>query len=429
MLNTHMIRLGTHPEKEYLLLANEWFDEVVLNANLVEGTASSLGVFALELQNKGKGFLIDPVTYAFALDPVFILRRDNAVPARAHIKRTFGGLARRYGSVVDRYAGVRALQPDDFAIPGDRDELVSSVLGYQRDRLNEALEESAYFLDQEAAVSPSRLLAPYFHLSRDLDWLDVAVDLADRTYTVEPQAWVVLCFDSLLLDDSQRLDAIIQGYNALKTPGLLLWATDFEEERASIGQIRGLRRLITELSRGKTRPVISLFGGYFSCLLAEYGLTGISHGLAYGERRDIQPVVGGGLPPARFYLPAAHKQVRMDQFASIVIGLQENEYADQVCNCLMCLGLLNQGMNHLVAEYTAADTRLVNGRYRQVATPRAYRLTRFHYLANKDAEFRHCAQRAHSDLLLQLQQAYDHFSAQLGGPALLYLLTWNRALS
>ena len=45
MLDTHIVRLGTHAEKDYLLRAYAWFDEVALNANLVEGTAASLGIF------------------------------------------------------------------------------------------------------------------------------------------------------------------------------------------------------------------------------------------------------------------------------------------------------------------------------------------------------------------------------------------------
>ncbi|GAH69586.1 unnamed protein product, partial [marine sediment metagenome] len=114
MLNTHVIRLGTHAEKDYLLRAYAWFDEVLLNANLVEGTSASLGIFLIEMYEKERGYFIDPMTYAFALSPNLLMRRDTVQPSRTHLKRTFRGLAERYGRVVNEYAGERSLQPADF---------------------------------------------------------------------------------------------------------------------------------------------------------------------------------------------------------------------------------------------------------------------------------------------------------------------------
>jgi len=431
MLSTHIVRLGTHAEKDYLIRAYAWFDEVALNANLVEGTASSLGVFLNELRDKGKGYFVDPVTYAFALSPEYIMRGGTGQISRSNLKRTFKGLAERYGTVVNQCAGRISLEPIHLASEAAQDDLCQSVLNYERDRLNEAISQSVDFLMAETEIEPlvpTRFIAPYFHLSGDLEWLPINIALANRACNIEPATWVVVCLDSVLLDSTTIIDSLVSEYSSLTTPGYLLWATDFEEERATGGQIRGLQHLIRGLSQNEAKQVINMFGGYFSCLLADCGLTGISHGLGYGERRDIIPVLGGGLPPAKYYLPAIHQHIRIDQFAAIVSELDDNSFP-QVCNCAICSGLLRQGLRYLTQQYTAIDTKIVNGRYRQVATPQVYRLTRFHYLSNKHLEFQRCRNIECSNLLGELDQAYQQFRGPLGTSSLMYLRIWRRALA
>ena len=432
MLNTHIIRLGTHAEKDYLIRAYTWFDEVALNANLVEGTASSLAVFLCELRDKGKGFFVDPMTYAFALSPDFLMRASGGQSSRSNLKRTFQGLATRYGRVVDQHAGRIPLQPGHLSSQADQDELCRCVLNYERDRINEAMQGSADFLmtDSESEpLLPTRLVAPYFHLSGDLEWLPVNIALGNRACYIEPETWVVVCLDSLLLDSTEFIDNIVSQYRSVRTPGYLIWATDFEEERATEGQIRGLQRLIRGVSQDGTKQVINLFGGYFSCLLAECGLTGVAHGLGYGERRDIIPVLGGGLPPAKYYLPAIHQHIRIDQLVAIASKLDDNSFRQTICDCVICRGLLRQGIRYLIQQYTTTDTKIVNGRIRQVATPQVYRITRFHYLSNKHREFQRCRDTSCGDLLIELDSAYQRFRDNLGISSLMYIRTWRRSLA
>jgi len=432
MLNTHVVRLGTHAEKDYLLRSYAWFDEVAINANLLEATASSLSIFLGELKQKGKGYFIDPVNYAFALAPGYLMKNIGEQVSKTNLKRTFRGLARNYGNVIDQYAGLEALRPDYLDSNAAQDEFCGCVLSYQRDKLNQALNENAGFLLSETEIEsllPTKYVVPYFHLSGDLEWLQINTALANRPYCIELNAWVVVCLDSLLLDFEPSINTIVSEYSALQTPGYLVWATNFEEERATDGQIRGLKALVQGLSQGGTKQVINMFGGYFSCLLAESGLTGVSHGLGYGERRDITPVLGGGLPPAKYYLPATHQQIRMDQLAAIASSLDVDSFSQNICNCVICRGLLQQGLDYLIQQYTATDTRLVNGAYRQRSTPQVYRLTRFHYLYNKHLEFQSSNTNSCDNLLSALDESYQNFRYQLGGATLNYLRIWSRALS
>ncbi|MGB2798286.1 MAG: hypothetical protein WBC82_00310 [Dehalococcoidia bacterium] len=430
MLETHIVRLGTHAEKDYLLRAYAWFDDVLLNANLVEAGAASLGIFLTKLRDKDKQYFIDPMTYAFALPPYLLMRRGVVIPSRAYLKRTFLGLAQQYGKVVNEHAGERALQPDHFISDADKEEFCLNVLNYQKEKLTEDLRASEYFLMAEVIpLVPKRLVAPYFHLSGDMEWLDINIELANIACRIEPAVWVGVCLDSLLLYSDESLEDIVGRYTQVPTCGYLLWATDFNENRATERQIHGLRRLVNELSQAGTKPVINMFGGYFSCLLAQYGLTGISHGLGYGEKRDIEPVLGGGLPPAKYYLPAIHKDIRLDQFVAIAQGLDNLSFPQHVCDCVICKGLLRQGIDSLIIQYTDSTFKLVNNRLREVATQQVYRLTRFHYLNNKHLEFQKLRRSKHIDLLDELDSGYQNFRNQLGTPSLMYLRTWKRALS
>lgn len=430
MLETHAIRLGTHAEKDYLLRAHAWFDAVVLNANLVQAAPASLGVFLMELRDKNKTYFIDPVTYAFALSPHLLLRRDSIQASRANLKRTFQGLAPRYGRVVNQHAGERALQPDDFVADADKEEFCRCVLDYQKERVNEGLRESEYFIMSELEpVAPAKLVAPYFHLSGEVEWLELNIELASIACQMEPTVWVALCLDSFLLFSEEAVDDLVEAYKELETSGFLVWASDFTEERANVDQIQGLRRLVNGLSQDGKKQVVNMFGGYFSCLLAEHGLTGVSHGLGYGERRDIEPVLGGGIPPAKYYLPAIHKDIRMDQFAAIAQRLDSSSFQQEVCDCVICSGLLRQGMDALIQQYTDTIIRVSNNRYREVATPQVRRLTRFHYLSNKNLEFKRVRDVQHADLLDELDWGYQRFGGELGSPSVAYLRTWRRALA
>ena len=386
----HMIRLGTHSEKKYLLKVRPWYDGVVLNANLVEASSSALAVFLSVLK---KEFFLDPVTYAFALNPN-MLARDN-VPAvdkgtiRA-LKRTFLKLAERYGGPILELAGVRPLEPKDLD-HGMCEYLSEAVVEYQMDRLVEAGRTSDDFLGEpfgDTDLRPSRTIAPYFYIA-DQDWLRVNINLLERSCELSEEKkiplWGMICLDCRHVDDDRMVNKIIAAYKDQRCNGYLLWLSDFEEKNASRGQIRGYQKLVRGLSSAG-RPIINAYGGYYSALLFEDGMTGISHGIGYGERRSIEPVVGGGLPPARFYLPALHYQISLADFATLAGSRGVEEYRTEICNCVICAELVERGIDFLVSQYTQSTPKVVNGRLREFSTPFVYDLTRFHFLHNRHLE-------------------------------------------
>ena len=61
---------------------------------------------------------------------------------------------------------------------------------------------------------------------------------------------------------------------------------DFKEENASVKQLEGLIKLVAMLACSQ-KPVLKLYGGYFSALLWHGDLIGFSFGLGYGASRSV----------------------------------------------------------------------------------------------------------------------------------------------
>jgi hypothetical protein len=420
----HAIRLGTHAEKEYLLRAAPWFTEVVLNANLVEATAGASSVFVVSL---AKPYVIDPVTYAFGQNPYHLMN-----VRRGDIKRTFRALGERFGEpVATCLAQGRALQPGDFSSVATVEGFCSRVLGYQVGRVGEALEANEVFLEPGLeGFPPVRLISPYFYNDETVGWLDVNRRLADAS--VEggsgTEVWAVVSFDGLLLDRREDIDKLAESYGSVGCSGFLFWPADFEETRATMGQIVGLRRLVASLC-SVGRSGIMLYGGYFSALLQDEGMAGISHGVGYGEKRDVVPVLGGGLPPAKYYLRAIHDDIYIHEMLQVAEELDERTFQSEICDCTICSGVIARGGLQLLRdEFGATEERPYGGGFRSAPTGRVYRLTRFHYLENKHRELAEIAAGDRPSLVQRLGEGYDRFSSYLGHGRLGYLIRWRQGL-
>ena len=429
----HMIRMGTHSEKDYLLKVRSWYDGIVLNANLVEASSSSLAVFLTVLE---KEFFVDPVTYAFALNPNMLVR-DNVPDGdkgtiRA-LKRTFRKLAERYGSAIAEHAGLRPLEPEDLD-HGVCEYLSEAVVEYQAGRLAEAGKTSDDFLGEslgDTDLRPSRTIAPYFYIA-DQGWLRVNINMLERSCDLaegkDIPVWGMICLDARHIDDDDIRNRIVRAYERQRCEGFLLWLSDFAEQNASRGQIKGLQKLVSALS-STGRPIVNTYGGYYSALLFEDGMSGISHGIGYGERRSIEPVVGGGLPPARFYLPALHYQIGLADFATLAVSRVVEEYRSEICNCVICAELLKRGIEFLVSQYTQSTPKVINGRLREFSTPFVYDLTRYHFLHNRYLELNELVEgKPRSELLEDLTKAVEKFRPELGIASTGFAKVWAEAL-
>lgn len=429
MITSHIIRLGTHAEKDYFNLARAWYDEVMLNANLVEGTSASTAVFLQQLAHHGKPYTIDPVTYPFALSPETISSSNKSGELR--LKSTFRKLKDAYQ--IPSFAKGDRITRDTLTTDAI-DVFCNSVAEYQMTKVSGALADSAAFLEIEEDIltlPPQRILAPYFELSNSLDWLEINLRLLETTSKTHPEnSWGVVCLDGLALDNIELVQVVARAYRDIECNGYMIWLTDFNEPSVTISQIKGFLELVNILSgSNRDRPVVNMYGGYFSMLLESVGLTGISHGLGYGERRALVPAVGGGgMPAAKYYLKAIHEEISMRELRQVANTISSTEeFMGEICQCTICSHLLSAGPRRLADSFNRTDRKPFGNSFRDYATQEVYKLARFHFLSNRNAEVTEINNSPLSDLLEQLEMGHNDFQNKLVLD-LGYLHRWSRAL-
>lgn len=433
MIESHIIRLGTHAEKDYLLLARSWYDEVILNANLVEGTSGSTAVFLQQLASYNKPYTIDPYNFVFAFNPDVISSQTKSGETR--LKRTFRRLREEY-AIPEFHDTSERLTPQVFSPQTAIEKFSTAVTEYQLSRISKAISDSAAFLDldeDDGTLQPCRVLAPYFDVSGELAWLDVNLRLLEFSQTLNPgKTWGVVCLDGLVLDNPVIVERVAQDYRNVDCSGYMIWVTDIHGPTVTESQIVGLRSLVRTLAGpGQDRPVINMYAGYFPSLLYQDGLTGISHGLGYGERRSLIPAVGGGMPPARYYLKPIHEGISIAEFRRLVdSGIQSpQEFQAIICNCTICRNFLGNSVSALTSAFSKTDRKPFGNSFRDYPTQEVYKLARFHFLSNRHDEIQNVNNAPDLNTLLdELDRAYTEFQSILDSD-LGYLKRWKNALS
>lgn len=95
-------------------------------------------------------------------------------------------------------------------------------------------------------------------------------------------------------------------------------------------------------ARERDQKVFALYGGFFSVLLSNYGLTGASHGIGFGEHRDSIELPSSGAPPARYYVPRLHRYVSVE----IAVYLWRQFPTLISCDCIDCLNGSPAALNY-----------------------------------------------------------------------------------
>ena len=97
------IRLGSHAEKEYLLKTAKLFSGVIVGANLLEMTPGATVSLAWKFRTLERQFVIDPLTYVFALDLDYIAsdtKDKKSGQVTRDMKKSFQNLCKEFGGVL-----------------------------------------------------------------------------------------------------------------------------------------------------------------------------------------------------------------------------------------------------------------------------------------------------------------------------------------
>jgi hypothetical protein len=368
--------------------------------------------------NRVKGFFIDPITHAFQhhIDKITsVSKKDNT----KSIKKSIQHLIDEYGEPVSSIMKEgRPVNASDFAGASIIEDFCHRVIKFQQETTISYIEKKGYlkYLDSfdPAIFKPCFVTPPYFYLSRENDypsWLDLNIkfiNCAKSSNESGSEYFAQLVISKDLFFNKEANEDILRRYIEAKPDGLLIWIDEFDESLVTTEELTFFADFIKALYLHNI-PAINLYGGFFSTLLScskddlGFNLWGFSHGLEYGESRQVVPV-GGGIPTNKYYYHPLH--TRLDyRFSSSL--LQEKgyfkmssfdgaqKYYSELCNCPMC-------KNEVIVDDISNFSRFENTEYyevvlrgytqrRQYANQETKRYCILHYQYNKNKEFNICS--------------------------------------
>jgi hypothetical protein len=179
-------------------------------------------------------------------------------------------------------------------------------------------------VDQSAAHGPSSIIAPYL-VSQGDAWWDRSNALATATFAAADGLDVLRVVAVASVEELDlRLGQVTDG-------AVILWVSGLKELEVDSRDLIHYGEAI-RAAAGKGQKCFSLYGGFFSVLLAGVGLRGSCHGIGYGEHRSWPELPQSGPPPARYYAPRFHRYIGQD----LAYQLWSRDADLTACACPVC---------------------------------------------------------------------------------------------
>jgi hypothetical protein len=447
-----IIRIGSHSEKEYIEKLGDHFDGLMIGANLVEVTPGASASLLIKVagETKKTPYYFDPMTYAFGsyIDPqtgyvradLDWIKSDQKVKGgkKGQVARLFkssyaklaNALGPPFSTAVDNST---AITSGDFNTKAKLKAVAQSVVRYQRERIKGVFRDDEEYKDYADEVpEPAVVFAPYFYVepSDAKGWIDTNLRLARATAELgDPSVLhMILCAPKELLTDQQTLKQLESDLPETGVTGVWLWFSRFDEQSANYEELSGLRRMVTKLS-GAGLKVYNLHGGYFSLALSKFGLTGVAHGVGYGEQKDVVPIIGQSTPTVRYYVPPLHGRFGVPNIVLCFNALGITSPAafwDQICDCAICKGIVGKGLDRFASFGEMHLSTPTSKRLAQ--TPAAAKLCRFHFLLSRLRE-RDAIEKMDADAIReQLRSAREEWNGTNMQSSLSHIGLWRSAL-
>jgi hypothetical protein len=435
-----ILRLGSHSEKEYFEKLITYFDGYIVASNLLENTpgATASLVHKFSSQNKAIPYYIDPMTYIFGCynDPsTNSLRKDldwiksdqkKAKKIVRDFKSSYRKVGEKFGglfakAVEDAVKKDSALMPDHFS-DSHIEDACKKIIDYQKNCISKSLQNSLssneWEIFKEEISLPSAIFAPYFYIEPNYQpkkWLKLNMNFIKCTVDISKEIPVhaILCFDSSALLDNNFISELITEVKSSHVQGVWLWISKLNEDNASDSKLEdkllSLRKIVEQLR--DSIEVYNMHGGFFSLALSKFGMSGISHGIGYGEQKDVVPVIGQATPIVRYYLPALHRRLGVTEIERCFRGLEietPEDFYNKICNCAICKGIIKDGVDQF-AKFGEMNP-IKSGSTKSGQTPTAAKLCRFHFLLCRIKERNEMKTLQIEQLLKLLDEANKHWS-------------------
>lgn len=429
-----IVRLGSHAEKEYVLKLAPFLDGLIVGANLFEATPGATASLLLKAGTRARVY-VDPMTYAFGayVDPATAAVRTDLDWIKSEqtknegkgkkkktvrdFKRSYKSLGEVFGSpVLEAVERSQAIGAKAFDDPRTTATFCERVVEYQLTRIKREFEEEEELRDfADRVPGPTAVFAPYFYNepSNSAPWLEANLALAKASSGLGSGTPVhaVVCADVAHLQDTAFLSRLQKELPETGVSGAWLWFSSFFEEAATAAQLAAYRDLVVGLS--KRVEVYAMHGGFLGLALSKHGMRGVSHGVGYGEQKDVVPVIGQSTPTVRYYLPPLGRRLGVPEIerAFDALGVKTaKDFHEKVCDCAVCRGVVEASPAQFSAFGEMRRSR--PSAKRSAQTPAAAKRCRFHFLLSRIRERDEVADTSVDELVKRLADAANSWGKQ-----------------
>jgi hypothetical protein len=409
-----IIRMGSHAEKDYILKLSKQFEGIIVGANIVEATAGATA--SLVGQKLKMPYYIDPMTYVFGCD-LNEIRSEQKRKKKTVIdyKRAYKRLAPELGDIFSNALEKKTpIIPENFTSAVLK-QVCQKVIDYQLKRLHTEFEKDEEYKEYAGSIpSPAGVFSPYFFI-RSNDWFNLFLSLSKTTADINPgvPVYSVLCADYEKLIDRSFINRATAEIPKTGVNGVWLWFSNFDEWIVQEEYLRAFKNLVEQLSK-KSLEVYNRHGGYFSLALNKFGMKGISHGVGYGEKKDVSQIKGPpNAPIVRYYLPDMYKRFGVPDIEACLDGLNittPKDFYEKICDCVICKGVVKNSILDFQrfgeVHYATSQSK------RESQTPAAAKRCRFHFLMNRIIEKDFIAGNDLATIIQKISDAQEKWKEQ-----------------
>ena len=409
------------------------FDGIIVGANIVEATAgatASLVGRRLEIP-----YYIDPMTYVFGCDLEGI-KSERKIKGKKKTgeayKRAYKRLAPELGDIFSKALEKKTpIIPEDFTSAVLK-QVCQKVIDYQLKRLHAEFKKDKEYQEYADLIpNPAGVFSPYF-LIRSEKWFDLFISLSKTTADIKPgpPVYSVLCADYEKLIDSSFISRATAEIPQTGVNGVWLWFSRFDEWIVQEKYLSAFKSLVEQLNE-KGLEVYNRHGGYFSLALHKFGMKGISHGVGYGEKKDVSQIKGPpNAPIVRYYLPDIYKRVGMLEIERCFKDLNittPKDFYEKICDCVICKGVVKNGISDFQRfgdmHYATPKSK------RPSQTSAAAKRCRFHFLMNRIIERGFVGKNDIATIIQEISDAQEKWKDQYPIKKSTHLTRWKAVLS
>lgn len=336
---------------------------LTIPANLLMYYSKSLAKFIIE---NPRPFFIDPVTYIFVYPRNMLKRHESELQVDQEgnykLKKSYDKLVRAYDKgLIDLFKSDNPLPISYFDDPDNVEKFVRNNIAYQKNLLTNSLDKISRYeamageeIPDQSNLKPEFLTAPYFYFRNSSDpWYKVNINLSQLTKEFCPNdnVYSVICTDKQSLS-STLADEIVSDFD--EVDGYLLFASNFEEYVEPIRSLRRLKSFVTRLYEESSKPIVNLYGNFFSVFLNYYGMKGVSSGLCVLDHKDVSAEVTMAIARIKFYLPSIRGFLVESDYRTY---LERFNPSDE-CDCNLCRALANKKTSLSTRSYVSGIDNL-----------------------------------------------------------------------